>query len=152
MARLLATLLVLALTVPLHAQPIPAGDEVRVRRAEDTPWVLGLFARHDSTTLTMTSAGAERVYELASLERVEWYTGRDLGKTLAITGAVGIGAGLVFGLLLCGSDSWGDCTVGESIAWGAAAGLAGGLAQHAIDPKREWRNVTKHYPPAGSSQ
>ena len=152
MARLLATLFVLTLTVPLHAQPIPAGGEVRVRGAEDTPWVLGLFARHDSTTLTMTYAGTERVYELASLERVEWHTDWELGKTLAISGGVGIGLGLVFGLLFCGSDSWGDCTVGESIAWGAAAGLAGGLVQHAIDPKTEWRNVTKHYPPAGSSQ
>ena len=78
MARLLATLFVLTLTIPLRAQPIPAGGEVRVRGAEDTPWVLGLFARHDSTTLTMTYAGTERVYELASLERVEWHTDCDL--------------------------------------------------------------------------
>lgn len=147
--------LVLALVVPRTpsaAQPVPEGDEVRVREDKKAPWMQGMYVRHDSTSLTMTEDGIERVYELAALQRVDWH------KQNSLAGAVLKGAGggalvaLLTGAIICsGDDDYFDCSdgaVAQATALSAAMGAGLGLVLYAVQP-RSWKKVTKHYPPAG---
>ena len=154
--RALLAILVLALAHPLKAQPIPEGDEVRVRESKGAPWATGVYAGSDSTSIALTQDGIERTYELLRLERVEWHK----NKNLALGLLVGIGGGALVGLLtgaiLCSGDGddYFDCsggTVAQAMALTAGVGAGLVLLDYAIWPQ-EWKNVTRHYPPAGGAQ
>lgn len=159
MRTLLAVLLV-ALAQPLNAQPIPAGDEVRVREAKGAPWASGIFAGSDSTGIALTQDGIERTYELLRLERVEWKAPRNLPFELLLGTAGGAVVGLVveaFSLILTSSCydvlvDTGECNEdwGKAAGIGAAAGAGMVILSYAGWP-REWKNVTKQYPPAGGT-
>ena len=163
--RTLLAMLVVALAQPLNAQPVPDGDEVRVREEKKAPWVKGLYAGHDSTSLIMAEDGIERVYELMAVQRVEWMAPKNLGLDLLLGTAGGAVVGLgveLFSLMLTracwdinifGPREPGDCNEdwGKAAAIGASVGAGVALIGHAIWPRR-WKNVTKHYPPAGTQQ
>ena len=156
MTRLLLVLAALLLAAPLYSQPVPEGDEIRVREEKKAPWISGLYAGHDSTSLIMAEDGIERVYELVALQRVEWKAQKNLGLQLPLGMATGaVGALLAEYLLLitsCEAKGFGlDCreeNFGVAAGIGAAAGASLVLISYAISP-RDWKNVTKHYPPAG---
>jgi len=153
MIRMLFVLAALVIAAPLYCQPVPEGDEIRVREDKKAPWVKGLYAGHDSTSLIMAEDGIERVYELTAVQRVEWFQPRNLVPELLL----GIAAGAVVGigvealrLVDCYADD-SDCNEnwGKAVGIGVAAGASVTLISFGIWP-RHWKNVTKHYPPAGT--
>lgn len=149
-------LLLPLLACPLNAQPVPEGDEVRVREAKNAPWSTGLYAGNDSASLVLVQNGVERVYQLASLERVDWHKQKHLGLGLLIGAGGGALLGLVTGAILCSGDGddYFDCsggTVAQAAALTAAIGAGLVLLDYAIWP-REWKNVTERYPPAGDER
>ena len=155
MTRLLFVLAALVVAAPLYGQPVPEGDEIRVREEKKAPWVKGLYAGHDSTSLIMAEDGIERVYELMAVQRVDWMAPKNLGLDLLLGTAGGVLVGLVVEvgrLTACYADD-SDCNEnwGKAAGIGAAAGAGFVLVTYAIWP-RKWKNVTKHYPPAGTQQ
>ena len=165
MTRLLFVLAALVVAAPLYCQPVPEGDEIRVREDKKAPWVKGLYAGHDSTSLIMAEDGTERVYELMAEQRVEWMAPKNLGLDLLLGTAAGALVGLgvelaslmatsaCFDIDIFGDREAGDCNEdwGKAAGIGAAAGAGFVLVTYAIWP-RKWKNVTKHYPPAGMKQ
>lgn len=155
MTRLLFVFAALLVAAPIYGQPVPEGDKIRVREAKSAPWTEGLYVKHDSMTLAVNTDGIERVYELASLERVDWRKQKDLGLGLLIGAGGGALVGLIIGTIMCsGDDDYFDCSGGEvAQAAGLMAATGAGLVllDYAIWPRR-WKNVTKHYPPAGTRE
>jgi len=165
MTRLLLVLAALLLAAPLHSQPVPEGDEIRVRAEKKAPWISGLYAGHDSTSLIMAEDGIERVYELMAVQRVEWMAPNNLGLGLLLGTAGGAVVGLsvewyslmvtpaCFDINIFGPREPGDCNEdwAKAAAIGASVGAGVALIGHAIWP-RKWKNVTKHYPPAGAER
>jgi hypothetical protein len=155
MIRLLLALAALVIAAPLYSQPVPAGDEIRVRENKKAPWMSGLYAGHDSTSLIITEGGIERVYELMVVQRVEWFRPRNVVPELLLGIAVGALGGIAVEALRqvdCYADD-SDCNEnwGKAVGIGMAAGAGFTLVTYAIWP-RDWKNVTKHYPPAGTTQ
>jgi len=150
--RALLAVLILVLASPLNGQPVPEGDEIRVREEKKAPWLKGLYSGHDSTSLIMAEDGIERVHELASLERVDWHKPKNLGLNILIGAGGGALVGIITGAVICsGDDDFFDCSSGtRARATVLSAGIGAGfvLLDYAISQK-SWKNVTKHYPPAG---
>ena len=159
MTRLLLVLAALVVAAPLYCQPVPEGDEIRVREEKKAPWSEGLYVRNDSTSLLLAQDGIERAYELLAIERVEWKAPRNLPLELLLGTAGGAAVGLMveaFSLLATSGcfdilEETGECNEdwGKAAGIGAAAGASWVLISYAIWPRR-WKNVTKHYPPAGT--
>jgi hypothetical protein len=158
--RALLAVLVLAIVHPLHAQPIPEGDEVRVREGKGAPWATGIYAGNDSVSIVLMQAGIDRTYELLGTERIEWKAPRNLALETLLYTAGGIATGLIIEWFSLVTESacwdWSNDT-GCSEDWGKAAGIGAAvgasmvIVSYAISPRR-WKNMTKHYPPAGGNQ
>ena len=161
--RTLLVLLTVSLTHPLHAQPIPVGDEVRVREPKGASWATGTLARSDSMSMVLTQCGVERAHEFLTLERIEWKAPRNIPLELLLGTAGGalIGLGVeLFSLWLTSAcypslsvEGTGECNEdwGKAAGIGAAAGASWVLLTYAISPRR-WNNVTKHYRSAGANR
>jgi hypothetical protein len=152
MTRLLLVLAALVVATPLYCQPVPEGDEIRVREGKKVPWVKGLYAGHDSTSLIMVEDGIERVYELVALERVDWHAPKNVVLNTVIGVAGGVLSAVLMGAMIC-SDEF-ECEEGGVESLAVIFGAIGGgvaLLDYAIWP-RTWKKVTKHYPPAGTQQ
>ena len=153
--RALLAILAVVPVGPLKAQTVPEGDEVRVREGKGAPWFDGVYAGSDSASMVLTQDGIERVYELLEIERVEWKAPKNfLPEFLLLTG-LGALTGLsieslrlinCFGESQACNENW-----GTAAAIGAVSGAGLYSLGYLIWPGR-WKNVTKHYPPAGTQQ
>jgi hypothetical protein len=153
--RALLAMLILVLASPLNAQPIPEGDEVRVREAKDAPWATGIYANSDSTSMVLTQDGLERAHQLLATERIEWKAPQKFLPRFLLTTGLGVATGLFvewFRLIDCFAQSR-ECNENWGKA-GAIGGVAAGGAYtllYAVTGGKKWKDVTDHYPPAGTA-
>lgn len=150
--RALLAILAVVLAGPLNAQPVPEGDEVRVREGKGAPWSTGVYAGNDSASMVLTQDGIERVYELLAIERIEWEAPKNFLPEFFLTTGLGVLTGMGiewFRQILCyGQDEACNDNFGTAAAIGAVSGAGLYSLGYLIWPRR-WKNVTKHYPPAG---
>ena len=145
--------LVLVIVPPLTAQPVPQGDEIRVRGGTDAPWTMGVYAGRDSASILLMQAGIERTYELLATERIEWKGPTKFLPRFLLTTGLGVAAGLgveLFRLIFCGLDE-SECNEnwGQAAAIGGAVGGGAYTLGYTIRGERKWRDVTDRFPPAG---
>ena len=152
--------LVLAIVPPLTAQPVPQGDEIRVRDGTDAPWTMGFYAGSDETSIVLMQAGIERTYELLATERIEWKAPTKFLPRFLLTTGLGVAARLgveLFRQVFCiepvsfGFDSKCNEHWGRAAAIGGVVG--GGLytTVYTISGGKLWRDVTDRFPPAGGA-
>jgi hypothetical protein len=153
-------ILALVIVPPLTAQPVPKGDEIRLREGSGAPWTMGVYAGRDAASIVLMQAGIERTYELLATERIEWKGPTKFLPRFLLTTGLGAVMGLgveFFRQVFClepvryGFDS--ECNE----HWGRAAAIGGvvggGLYTlgYTIRGQRKWRDVTDRFPPAGGA-
>ena len=148
-------ILVLVIVPPLTAQPVPKGDEIRLREGSGAPWTMGVYAGRDSASIVLMHTGIERTYELLATERIEWKAPTNFLPRFLLTTGLGVAAGLgveLFRLILVCLDEL-ECNEnwGQAAAIGGAVG--GGLYTlgYPIRGERKWKDVTDRFPPAGGA-
>jgi len=148
-------ILVLLIAHPLAAQPVPEGDKVRVRESKGAPWATGVYTGSDSASMVLMQAGINRTYELMATERIEWKAPQKFLPRFLLTTGLGVATGLFvewFRLIDCFAQSR-ECNENWGKA-GAIGGVAAGGAYtllYAVTGGKKWKDVTDHYPPAGTA-
>lgn len=133
MRALTAVLAVTLLSLPLEAQDVTLGDQVRVRGNADSAWSEGrLMAKSDSTL--SVAHGTERVrYELGQLQADHWNPNSPVVSVLAMSGGSALGW-YVAGASGDESDAWFTGSAGADVAAAAGVGAAIGALMWASNP------------------
>lgn len=148
---LLAFALVSLTTACGPATPPPTlapGEDLRIRESPQGEWQEGALASYDSATITLHTAGEDRVFELVEADRIEWYESKNVAEVLLLGVAIGLASVWASDTLFC-DDTTHECSSssGEYALFGVLGLGLGGL-ELAISPGN-WRDATGTFRGAG---